>query len=169
MQQDAKPTWSRLKRLGLIGLAFTTAVAPVVAQRPSQAQIGAIRQSCRADYQSYCASVPTGGSAALACLQQNAANLSPACQQAVGAVGGSSALPQSSQAAPAGSPPASMPPRMSPRQRAAALRQACGIDYRSFCRGVRPGGGRAIACLRDNAQSLSPGCQDALMAVRPPR
>jgi hypothetical protein len=66
---------------------------PGVAQQPAQAaptqgQVAAIRQACRADYQAHCASVPTGGSAALACLQQNAQSLSAPCQQALGAVGG---------------------------------------------------------------------------------
>jgi hypothetical protein len=40
------------------------APAPALAQQPTEAQINAIRQACRADYQTYCASVPTGGSAA---------------------------------------------------------------------------------------------------------
>ena len=40
------------------------------AQQPSQAEIAAIRANCRADYQAQCASVPTGGPAALACLRE---------------------------------------------------------------------------------------------------
>jgi len=59
------------------------------AQQPTSAQASAIRESCRGDYQAVCAGVPTGGSAALACLQQNAARTSGACQQALRAVGGS--------------------------------------------------------------------------------
>ena len=43
------------------------------AQQPTSAQASAIRSACRADYQANCAGVPTGGEAALACLQQNAA------------------------------------------------------------------------------------------------
>jgi hypothetical protein len=72
---------------GLVALLAALA-APALAQQPTSAQAGAIRQACRSDYQAHCASVPTGGSAALACLQQNAASLSPGCQQAVKAVGG---------------------------------------------------------------------------------
>src|SRR6266851_7451347 len=63
-------------------------VGPALAQKPTQAQIGAIRQACRSDYQTYCSNVPTGGSAALACLQQNAQSLSAPCQQALGAASG---------------------------------------------------------------------------------
>jgi hypothetical protein len=54
---------------------------------------------------------------------------------------------------------------MSPRQEIAVLRQFCGADYRALCAGVRPGGGRAIACLRANAPSLSARCKGALMGA----
>jgi hypothetical protein len=60
---------------------------PVQAQQPTQAQIIAIRQACRADYQAHCATVPTGGAAALQCLQQNAQSVSAACQHALSAIG----------------------------------------------------------------------------------
>jgi hypothetical protein len=58
---------------------------------------------------------------------------------------------------------------MSPREEAAILRQACGADYRTYCRGIRPGGGRGLACLKENSASLTEGCQHALMSVREAR
>jgi len=67
----------------LLGAADSAA-----AQQPSQAQASAIRSACRSDYRSRCATVPTGGAAALQCLQKNVASLSPPCQHAVNAVGG---------------------------------------------------------------------------------
>src|SRR5262249_35840165 len=78
------------------------------AQQPSMAQVSAIRQACRSDYQRYCSSVPTGGSAALACLQRNVANLSASCSQAVAGVGGPAA-PTSTPAQPAEMPAAASP------------------------------------------------------------
>jgi hypothetical protein len=159
-------------RLGLAGVFSAALLLGIIAAHPaaaqSSAQANAIRQSCRADYQAYCASVPTGGSAALECLQQNAARLSPSCQQAVGAVGGThpSPSPQQSPAHGATPPP---PAPLSPRERAAMMRQACGADYRTWCRGVRPGGGQALECLESHGQSLSPGCQRALMTFRQSR
>ncbi len=63
--------------LSLALLLLTCGATAALAQQPSKAQTDAIRQSCRADYQSHCADVPTGGKEALACLQQNAASLSP--------------------------------------------------------------------------------------------
>ena len=57
----------------LVGSFADTALA----QQPTQAQANAIRQSCRADYQAHCSNAPTGGTAALQCLKDNAASLSP--------------------------------------------------------------------------------------------
>ncbi|MGH7156177.1 MAG: cysteine rich repeat-containing protein, partial [Acetobacteraceae bacterium] len=74
-----------------LAVCFAATAAPAWAQQPTQAQSNAIRQACRADYQAHCASVPTGGSASLACLQQNAASLSPGCQSALAAIGSSTA------------------------------------------------------------------------------
>lgn len=150
--------------------AFAALALPAAAQQPTQAQTNAIRQACRADYQAHCASVPTGGSASLQCLQQNAASLSAPCQKALSAVsggGGSSAnAPPAAAQAPAPPAPAQAPPPLSPREEMALLRGACGADYRAFCHGVRPGNGRAAECLRANGQRLSPRCRTALFSVR---
>ncbi len=47
-----------------------------------------------------------------------------------------------------------------------AIKQACEADYKTFCTGVQPGGGRIIACLRQNFDELSPSCQHALTAAK---
>jgi hypothetical protein len=47
-----------------------------------------------------------------------------------------------------------------------AVRQACQADYKTFCTGVQPGGGRIVACLQQNFDKLSPGCQQALTAAK---
>ena len=140
-----------------------TVAGPAVAQQPTQAQANAIRQNCRADYQSHCASVPTGGSAALQCLQQNAAALSAPCRQAVAAASGGGASASQPHTSPA--PAASAVP-MSRRQEAAVLRADCGPDYRRLCPGVEPGGGRAIECLRAHGPQLSRQCHSALLTAR---
>jgi len=145
---------------------------PALAQQPTQAQANAIRQACRADYQTHCSNVPTGGSAALSCLQQNASSLSPGCQTALGAVSHGSAAAAGAASAPpavAPAPGATPAPRLSPRQEVALMRRACGPDYRAYCRGVQPGGGRALACLQDHADALSHQCRSALTAARESR
>ena len=83
--------------LGVLG----TAAPPLSAQQPSAAQTSAIRQACSGDFRAQCAGVPSGGSAALACLQNHAAALSPPCQQALRALSGDAAAAAApAQAAP---------------------------------------------------------------------
>ncbi len=128
------------------------------AQQPTSAQTNAVRQSCGADFQAHCAGVSPGGSAALACLQQNAASLSPACGQAVAAIS-----QPSHAAAPTASHSAAAPSSgMSRRDEMAIAGRACGPDYRAYCAGVRPGGGQAMACLRAHEASLSRACRAVL-------
>jgi Cysteine rich repeat len=153
----------RAMQAPLLGaLLFGLLSSGVGAQQPTQAQANAIRQSCRSDYQTHCASVPTGGAAALQCLQNNMASLSSACQAAVAATAGGTAPRPPASASQPSPAPAAMPPR----EEAAVMRGACGGDFRSLCRGVRLGGGRALACLADHQESLSPSCREALAAAR---
>jgi len=53
---------------------------------------------------------------------------------------------------------------MTPAQRQVA--QACSADIRSHCANVQRGGGRIIACLRENSEKLSSACRDALSAAQ---
>jgi hypothetical protein len=128
-------------------------VCSAMAQRPSQAQIDAIKQNCRSDYPTCCSSVPTGGSAALQCLQENAGSVSPACRASLSALSGGS-----------GSPAPAAP--LSPRREARVLRANCGRDYRAICSGVELGGGRALTCLKEHGQQLSASCRSALLSMR---
>jgi hypothetical protein len=154
-----------------------TASAP--SQKPSSSQIAAIRSACRSDYQRNCAGVPTGGAAALQCLEKNKANLSGSCQKAVSAASGGAPAPAASATAPADTGPAgpagpgaapaaaaSAPALnlrpMRPREILFVLRSACGGDARSLCGDVPPGGGRIVQCLAAQAASLSPACADVL-------
>jgi hypothetical protein len=41
-------------------------------------------------------------------------------------------------------------------------RAACKADYQKLCQGTRMGGGRALACLKDHMDQLSPACKDAV-------
>ena len=157
-------------------LSMLSSSTVVDAQQPTQAQGAAIKQSCRSDFQAHCAGVPTGGQRALDCLKQNASVSSAACQKALAAVGGAGASPSlsggapasassSGATAPAASAPVASGGAMPPREEM-RVRNACAADYRAHCAGVQPGEGRAIACLKSNAATLSPGCQKALMAAK---
>jgi cysteine rich repeat protein len=151
------------------------AAASTTAKKPTSAQAAAIRSACRSDYQKVCAGVPTGGSAALQCLEKNKSNVSAPCQQAVGAAGGGAATAAAggttpaapASAAPAGAPAAAPAPALvlrplRPREEIFVLRSACGGDVRSLCGSVQPGGGRIVQCLATRAASLSPACKEVL-------
>ena len=174
----------------LIAAAFGVA-SDAFAQQPSQAQINAIRQSCRNDYMAHCSSVTPGGAAALHCLQQHASSLSGACQTAVNAIKAPAPATAKAKAAPAqaktaaapaptAAPPAQTAAPATPaapaapakaakaqskKAQLAAIRRACGHDYVTHCHGIRPGTGAAAACLERNATTLSPNCQHALAGV----
>jgi Cysteine rich repeat len=144
--------------------------ASAKAKKPSSAQIAAIRSACRSDYQNVCAGVPTGGAAALQCLEKNKSKVSPSCEKAVSAAGGGGASPAAGGAAPSAATVAPAAPAapvmvlrpMRPREELFVLRSACGGDVRALCGGVAPGGGRIMQCLATQAASLSPECKDVL-------
>jgi hypothetical protein len=50
---------------------------------------------------------------------------------------------------------------------AQSAQQACRADFQSVCSGVQPGGGRVVACLKQNYSKLSPDCQAALAKQMP--
>ena len=131
--------------------------------KPTQAQVSRIRQACRADFGANCAGIKPGGSAALACLRQHR----PVSRRVPTSTRGRQRgrqLPR--RRGGAGEPSAAAAPPRSPREELARICFACGGDFRAFCRGVPPGGGRVIGCLKANAASLSPRCQRALVSIR---
>lgn len=171
------------------GLMTGLVASAASAQQPTSAQQAAIRSACQSDYRAHCSSVPSGGSAALQCLQQNVASLSAGCQSAVNAVGGAAAAPAAAapaaapaatpaqpaaKAAPAPTAPAPAKPaaaapapipQLTPRQEAALIRQSCRRDFRTFCSNVVIGAGNVAACLSANRASLSAGCKSALASL----
>ena len=145
--------------------------------KPSNAQISAIKANCRSDYPKVCAGVPTGGAAALECLEKNKGKLSAACEKAVAAASGGSAVPAAAStaapatadaapaaatAAPAAAPAPLVLRPMLPREMLFVARSACGPDVRALCAGVPVGGGRIIECLASQPAALSPACRDVL-------
>jgi len=51
----------------------------------------------------------------------------------------------------------------------ASVKEACASDLKTYVPDVQPGGGRIVACLRQNADKLSPGCKSALTAAKAAR
>ena len=87
--------------------ALVQTIAEAQAQQPSQAQIAAIRSSCRSDFFANCSGVQPGGKDALECLKRNLGKLSAPCKTAVSAV---AAAPPPAPPAAAVAPPPPPPP-----------------------------------------------------------
>ena len=182
---------ARLNHVWAAALVAAAIGAAGDALAQSQAQLNALRSSCRSDYMAHCSSVPTGGAPALNCLKQHMSVLSGGCRSAVNAISPAAptataaasapasapaaapaAPPPVVQAAPAAPPPAATPAatarKPGPAQRqaeAATIRRACSADYRVHCAGIAPGGSASIACLKRNARTLSRGCLQALVSA----
>ena len=101
MNVTKRPTNEATAIFLLLGLCMLSDIA--TAQQPTTAQASAVRQMCRSDYMSYCSGVPTGAPA-FQCLKQNAANVSPGCQQALQAAGGGSSPARPAATAAAATP-----------------------------------------------------------------
>ena len=48
----------------------------------------------------------------------------------------------------------------------ADLRKYCKSDIQRLCKGISPGEGRIIACLKKNQKSMSVGCAQALQQMK---
>ena len=149
--------------------------AATPAHQPTQAQRNAVKSACRSDFMAQCSGVTPGGSEALACLRQHDATLAPSCQQAVAALTGGATAPAAggnvstggATTAPMTAPAArAAMPSYSPREELFIVRRSCGPDFRALCRSVPLGGGRAIACLRNNIAQVSPSCRRVLTSAR---
>jgi len=113
-------------------LVAPLAVALSVAPEPAYAQRGA--GPCREDIQKLCAGMQPGGGRFRDCLQQHAAELTPACQQHLTQM----------------------------KAKIAVWRQACEGDVQKHCNGVAPGRGGIVRCLREHQNELSQACKDQL-------
>jgi hypothetical protein len=145
--------------------------AATPAHQPTQAQRNAVKSACRSDFMAQCSGVTPGGAEALSCLRQHDATLAPSCQEAVAALTGSAAAPAAGGNVSTGgatTAPMTAPatraamPSYSPREELFIVRRSCGPDFRALCRSVPLGGGRGIACLRNNIASVSPSCRRVL-------
>jgi len=80
--------------------AAPAAAAPADAPSPPSAQqMAAVKNTCRADFSRNCKGVQPGGPEALACLQRNAAKLSPNCKTSLADIADS--IPAEGTVAPA--------------------------------------------------------------------
>ena len=85
---------------------------------------------CAADVKKFCGDVKPGQGAIAKCMKAHEAELPPACREASKARA----------------------------EKAERVREECRADAEKFCKGIAPGGGRILACLKAREAELQPAC-----------
>ncbi|HUL92098.1 MAG TPA: cysteine rich repeat-containing protein [Burkholderiales bacterium] len=85
---------------------------------------------CAEDAKKFCGDAKPGGGRVAKCMKSHEAELSPACQAEM----------------------------KKAEERIEQVKEECGADAKKFCKGIRPGGGRILACLKSHQSELAPAC-----------
>ena len=112
--------------------AFVT-IAFALFAAGAAADAGAQQRSqgpCAADVKRFCGDVKPGQGAIAKCMKAHEAELSPACRE-------------SSKAR---------------AEKAERMREEGRADVEKFCKGIAPGGGRILSCLKSREPELQPAC-----------
>jgi hypothetical protein len=112
--------------------AFALLAAGLVAQAGAQdsAKAGKGSGPCAEDAKKLCAGMEPGGGRIARCMKEHEAELSPACHSQI-------------QAA---------------KERIEQVKEECKADAEKFCKGIRPGHGRILSCLKSHQSELAPAC-----------
>src|SRR6266850_3485223 len=85
---------------------------------------------CAGDVKKFCGDVKRGQGAIAKCMKAHEAELSSACREASKARA----------------------------EKAERVREECRADAEKFCKGIAPGGGRILSCLKSRQPELQPAC-----------
>jgi hypothetical protein len=158
------------RRRAVSACAAIVSIAALTGSAAAQtaAQQSAMRAHCRDDFMSHCSGVTPGGKAALSCLQQNVASLSPACHSAVAATMHAPAANAAKATAPARAAvaePAPAPHESGFVPGGVLIDKACARYMIMHCRGMAFDMGRKVACLVDYINAghfVGPRCKTVL-------
>lgn len=128
---------------------------------PTASQMKAITFTCRREFSRFCKDVVKGGAQQVACLQTNAAKLSPDCKTSLADLG--DAMPAPAVAPP---PPEAFRPK-APLVMTAVIGRSCQRDLIKHCRGTGVGDGQKMACLESHADDLTVMCKAAMKITTP--
>jgi Cysteine rich repeat len=117
-----------LFRNALISTAIVLLAAGFAANAFAQARKG--DGPCAADAKKFCGSEKPGGGRIAKCMKSHEAELSPACQSEM----------------------------KKAEERIEQVREECKGDVEKFCKGVKPGAGRILSCLKGREADLAPAC-----------
>lgn len=112
----------------MISTAIALLAAGFAANAGAQGRKG--EGPCAADAKKFCGDVKPGGGRVAKCMKSHEADLSPACQAEM----------------------------KKAEERIEQVKQECSADAKKFCQGIRPGGGRILACLKSHQSELAPAC-----------
>jgi hypothetical protein len=96
-----------------------------------EAKMDGIKEACQPDAGKFCKGIKPGGGRIAACLKAHESELSPACHKLVDRV----------------------------ETAVREVHEACKNDVEKLCQGIRPGGGRILACLKSHEAELSGPCK----------
>lgn len=111
-----------------VASAFALLAAGVAANAGAQGRKG--EGPCAEDAKKFCGDVKPGRGRVAKCMKSHEAELSPACQAEM----------------------------KKAEERIEQVREECKADAQKFCKGIRPGGGRILACLKSHQSELAPAC-----------
>ena len=117
-------------RKAIVSTAFAVLAAALATGALAQGKAEKGEGPCREDAKKFCGNEKPGGGRIAKCLKAHESELSPACQSQM-------------QAA---------------EQRFEEFSKDCKPDAEKFCKGIRPGGGRILACLKSHQSELAPAC-----------
>ena len=116
----------------LVFVVFGLSAAGMTAGASAQGKVDPHYKSgpCSEDFKKFCARVKPGEARIANCMAEHFRELRPSCQGAITAA----------------------------RNKFDALAKACKGDSDKYCKGIRPGEGRILSCLKGRESDLSPAC-----------
>lgn len=115
-------------RNAIVSTAFALLALGLATDAGAQGRKG--NGPCAEDAKKFCGDVKPGGGRIAKCMKSHEAELSPACQADM----------------------------KKAEQRIEQVKEECKADAQKFCKGIRPGGGRILACLKSHQSELAPAC-----------
>jgi len=93
---------------------------------------------CATDFKKFCPGMQAGGGRIYRCMMSHQAELSPACRDVMKAA----------------------------NEKLERLAKACKADSEKYCKGIPPGDGRILSCLKGRESDLSKSCAAELKPAR---
>ena len=116
-------------RKAVVSTAFALLAAGLATGSYAQARKG--DGPCSEDAKKFCGNEKPGGGRIAKCMKSHETEVSPACQSAMKAA----------------------------EQRIQEVREECKGDAEKFCKGIKPGQGRILSCLKSHQAELAPACK----------